>query len=238
MGVTIDQIKDLRDKTSAGMGLCKEALEKSKGDMDKAIEYVNKRSDVISRLYNQTGAKIGHCKLAYEEAGQDFEKAVEIIKERGWEEDVSDSAAKVKREGILGFYVHGVDQKTAAVVELFCDTDFVAKNEKFQNLAKELAMQVAAMNPKYASKESVPEEVIKEEKKVISKSDDIEGKPDDVVEKIVDGKMNKFYQENCLLEQNYFRDDSVKVSSLVDDARVKLGEKIEVGRIYRIGLGE
>lgn len=240
MAVSKDDIIKLRAKTSAGMALCKEALVESSGDMDKAVKYINKRSDVVSRLYNQTGAKIGHCKLALEEADNDFEKAAEIIKERGWEDDLSASASSedTNKDGVIGVYVHGVDQKVVAMVELLCDTDFVAKNEKFKELAHELAMQVAALNPKYADRDSIPEDVLKKEKELIEKSDDVKGKPENVVEKIIEGKMNKFYQENCLLEQKYFKDEDVKVQSLVDDAITTLGEKIRIGRIFRMKLGE
>lgn len=233
----MEDIKKLRAKTFAGIALCKEALLKSDGNMDKAVEYVNERSDVVSRLYNQTGAKIIHCKIAFEEAEQDFEKALEIIKERGWMGDIT-ADTKKKKEGILGIYAHGEQKKLVAVVEVFCDTDFVARNEEFQKFAQELAMQAAAMGAKYASRDSVPEEVIEAEKKVISESDELKDKPEDVIEKILEGKMLKFYEENCLLEQKYFRDDSKKVEDLFDEALTKLGEKLSIGRIYRIQLGE
>lgn len=238
MAITTDQIKQLRAKTFAGLALCKEALQKNKGDMDKAIEYVNERSDVVGRLYNLTGAKIIHCKLAYEDADKDFEKAVEIIKEKGWEGDINACGDDTKREGVLGVYHHGTDKKIVGVVELFCDTDFVARNEAFQQLAQELAMQVVATNPKYGDKDSVPEDVTEAEKKMLMKSDDVKGKPEKIVEKIVEGKMKKFYEDNCLLEQVYFKDDSKIVRNLVDEAILTLGEKINVGKVYRIELGK
>ncbi len=238
MAISMEDVKKLRAKTSAGLALCKEALQKSDGDMEKAVEYVNDRSDVISRLYNTTGAKIGHCKLAFEEAEKDFEKAVEIINERGWNDATSaDSCGGEKIEGVIGCYLHGVDQKVAALVELKCDTDFVAKNKDFKELAHELAMQVAAMKPKYVDRDSIPEDVLKKEKEILEKSDDLKGKPADIVEKILEGKMERFYEKNCLLDQVYFKDENKKVGDLVDDALTKLGEKIEVRRIYRMEMG-
>lgn len=235
MSVSIEDVKKLRAKTSAGLGLCKEALEESDGDMKKAVDYVNERSDVIGRLYNLTGAKIGHCKLALEEADNDFEKAVELIKERGWDKEIEDECGT--KEGVIGVYLHGVNHKVVGLVEVFCDTDFVAKNEDFRELAHNLAMQVAAMKAVYVDKESVPEEVVEEQRELIKKMDDVKNKPDDVVDKIVDGKMNKFYQEKCLLEQQYIKDKDQKVGDILDQAISTLGEKLSVGRIYRMELG-
>ncbi|HOF79275.1 MAG TPA: hypothetical protein PLA45_02920, partial [Candidatus Dojkabacteria bacterium] len=117
MNITVDDIRSLRNKTSAGMGLCKEALTKSEGDMAKAIEYINERSDVISRLRNLTGAKIGLCKLAYDEAEKDFEKAVALINERGWNDPIGDEEVEIG-EGIIESYVHGREQRLVALVEV------------------------------------------------------------------------------------------------------------------------
>ncbi len=235
--ISLDDIKKLREKTFAGMALCKEALTKAGGDMEKAIEYVNQRSDVIGRLYNLTGAKIGQCKIAFEQCGKDFEKTVAFINEKGWAKEVSQEQKKA-REGVIGVYLHGVNQKVVALVELLCDTDFVARNDDFKNLAHELAMQVASMGAKYADRDSVPADVIEGLKKEYEEDESLKNKPVDIVEKILQGKLEKFYQENCLLEQTYFRDETKKVRNLVDDAISKLGEKISVGRIYRMSVGE
>ncbi|MBN1618806.1 elongation factor Ts [Candidatus Dojkabacteria bacterium] len=225
----------LRKMTSAGMALCKEALTDSDGDFEKARKYIDKRSDVVSRLYNLTGAKIIHCKIAHEKAEGDFEKAVEIIKENGWGGDPSQEK---KKEGGLGIYIHGEEQKLVIIVELFCDTDFVAKNEKFKNLAHELAMQVASNGAKYAEPDLVPKAVIEEQKKMIKESDELKGKSDDIIEKITEGKLKKFYEESCLTEQKYFRDEEKTIRNILDDAIANIGEKISLGRIYRIKLGE
>ena len=229
MGVTVEDIKTLRAKTSAGMALCKEALVKSDGDMNKAVEYINKRSDVISRLRNLTGAKIGLCKLAFEEAGKDFEKAVELIKERGWDEPIGEDLDE-KKEGVIEAYVHGKEQKLAALVEVQCKTDFVARNEDFRKFAHEIVLQVAAMKPEYVSKDSIKEEELNKLKELYEKEAKSEGKPDNIVEKIVEGKLNKFFEEKCLLSQKWFKDDSKTMGNLLDDAVQKLGEPIEISR--------
>ena len=230
MKVTVENIKTLRARTSAGMALCKEALMKSNGDMEKAIEYINKRSNTINRLRNLTGAKIGLVKLAFEEAGKDFEKAVELIRERGWDEPIEINPCE-KKEGIIEAYVHGKEQRLVALVELNCKTDFAAKNENFKKLAHELALQVAAMKPEYVSKEDVSEKKIKELTEVFKKEADSEGKSKEIAEKIVEGKLNSFFGEKCLLEQKWFKDEKKKVVNLIEEEVQKLGEPITVSRI-------
>ena len=230
MAVTVEDIKTLRAKTSAGMALCKEALVKSDGDMQKAIEYINKRSDVISRLRNLTGAKIGLCKLAFEDAEKDFEKAVEIIKERGWDEPIGEDMED-KGEGVIDVYLHGKEQKLVALVEVKCKTDFVAMNEDFRNFAHELALQIAAMKPEYISKDLISEEEVKKLTELFTKEAHSEGKPDNLIEKIVNGKLEKYFAEKCLLEQKWFKDENKTISNLLDDAIQKLGEPIEINRM-------
>ena len=230
MGITVEDIKTLRAKTSAGMALCKEALVKSDGDMGKAVEYINKRSDVISRLRNLTGAKIGLCKLAFEDAEKDFEKAVEIIKERGWDEPIGEGVEE-KGEGVIDIYMHGKEQKLVSLVEVKCKTDFVAMNQDFREFAHELALQVAAMKPTYISKESISEEELTKAKELFKKEAYSEDKPENIIEKIVEGKLSKYFEEKCLLEQKWFKDENKTISNLLDDAIQKLGEPIEVTRI-------
>jgi elongation factor Ts len=229
MGVSIEDIKLLRAKTSAGMVLCKEALEAAGGDMQKAIEYINERSDVVTRLHNLTGAKIGHCKLAYEEAGNDFEKAVEIIKQRGWDAPIE--AEEFKGEGLIEVYSHGTEKKLVSLVEAVCKTDFVARNEDFRSFVHEVALQVAAMKPMYISKESIPSEELEKMKEVFKKEAEADGKPAEIAEKMVDGKLNKYYAEKCLLEQKWFKDDTKTIHDLLEESIAKLGEPIEIRRI-------
>jgi elongation factor Ts len=234
--VQVEDIKKLRAKTSAGMALCKEALEKSDGDVQTAIEYINERSDVIARLHNLTGAKIGLCKLALEETEKDFEKAVQLIKERGWDEPIEPEYEI--GNGIIDSYLHGTDQRLASLVEVKCKTDFVAKNEEFKEFVHELSLQVAAMKPKYISKDDIPKEELAQIKDTFIKETQAEGKPEDMQEKIVEGKLNKYYQENCLLEQKWFKDESKTMRNLLDEATTKLGEPLEVRRILYWEFGK
>lgn len=235
--VTINDIKDLREKTSAGMALCKEALVKSDGDMKKAIEYINKRSDVIGRLKNLTGAKIGLCKLAYDDAGKDFEKAVEIIKEKGWDNPI-DGDLEGKVEGVIDAYVHGTDRKLVALAEVTCKTDFVSKNDDFRDFVHEITLQVAAMKPEFVSRDSVDEKVIKELEDTFRKEVESEKKPKDMVEKIVEGKLKKYLSEKCLLEQKWFKDESKTIKDLLDEATQKIGEPLTIRRILLWELGK
>lgn len=237
MGVSLDAIKQLREKTSAGMALCKEALEASDGDMSKAIEYINQRSDVVSRLRDLTGAKIGLCKIAYEDAAHDFEKAVELIKERGWDSPIG-AEDEGSREGVIDVYLHGSERKLFAAVEVITKTDFVAKNDQFRAFVHELTLQVAASKPTYVSKEDMPADKVEEMKALFLKEVEQEGKPANIAEKIVEGKLNKYYAENCLMEQKWFKDESKTIRSLFDDAVAKMGEPLVVRRITFWELGK
>jgi elongation factor Ts len=237
MNVSIEDIKTLRAKTSAGMALCKEALVASEGDMKKAIEYINKKSDVVSRLRNLTGAKIGLCKMALEEAENDFEKAVEIIKERGWDEPIAGESSAEKGEGVIETYLHGMDHQLASIVEVKCKTDFVSSNDEFRAFAHEIALQVAAMKPVYVSKEDISDEEMKKIKEIFKKETEAEGKPENMIEKIVEGKLSKYFSEKCLLDQKWFKDESKTIQNLLDEAVQKLGEPIQITRILFWELG-
>ncbi|MBN1373984.1 elongation factor Ts [Candidatus Dojkabacteria bacterium] len=238
MVVTIDQIKALRAKTGAGLGICKEALVAEKGDESKAIEYVNKRSDVIVRLFNATGAKLALCKVAFKDADKNYEKALAIIEERGWGKPVDESKVNTSCSGVIGTYVHGTDHKTVALVELTCTTDSVATNEQFRELAHDIAMQVAAMNPKYVSSESLPESEKKKLMEEWAEEFKAQGKPENVIEGIVKGKFDTFCKENCLTAQVYFKDDEKTISDILNENTVKFGEKIDVRRFLLWRLGE
>ena len=236
MKVSIEDIKTLREKTSAGMSLCKEALEFSKGDMAKAIEYINKKSDVFARLHDLTGAKIGSCKIALEDAKGDFQKAVDLIKERGWDNPVV--ANKETKEGIIDVYLHGVDRKLYSAVEVICKTDFVARNDLFKSFVHELALQVAATKPKFISKEEIPDKKVKELKTLFKKEVEMEKKPANIIEKIISGKLENYYKENCLLEQKWFKDETKTMRNLLDEAQQKLGEPLTIARITFWELGK
>ncbi|WKZ31397.1 MAG: elongation factor Ts [Candidatus Dojkabacteria bacterium] len=228
----------LRNKTSAGIGLCREALEVTGGDIEKAIAYINEKSDAVSRLHNMTGAKIGLCKIALQDAEQDFEKALQIIKERGWESDPVDDSNEKVGEGAIGVYHHGTDRKTVALVEVQCITDFVARNEKFIELTNELAKQVAAMKPKFVSKESIPEDKVAELRELFTREAKEEGKPENILEKIIEGKMAKYFEENCLMQQKWFKDDSKTMQNLFDEAISQMGEALVIKRILLWEFGK
>lgn len=237
MSYTVEDIKILRAKTSAGMSLCKEALEASNGDMNKAIEYINGKSDAVSRLRDLTGAKIGLCKLALNDTNNDFEKAVELIKERGWDNPVVENE-DVKYEGIIDSYVHGIDKKLVASVEVICKTDFVAKNDAFRKFVHEVVLQIAAMKPEYISSNEISQDKLQEMRDLYARELREEGKPENMIEKIVDGKISKYLEEKCLLNQKWFKDDSKTIQNLLDDIIQTSGEPILIRRMLVWELGK
>lgn len=188
----------------------------------------------VKQLREQTGAGMMDAKQALIEAGGDINKALEVLRKRGQTIASKKSTRQVK-EGYIGVYLHS-NGKVGAMVELLCETDFVARNEDFQNLAKELAMQVAAMNPSYLSPEDVPEEIKVKEKEIYRAEMKNAGKPAEVLEKIVEGKLDKFYSQHCLLRQNYIKDDNLTVEKLLTQNIAKIGENIKVGKFYRLSI--
>lgn len=191
-------------------------------------------ADMIKKLRELTGAGVLDCRKALDSAQGDMDKAVEILREKG----LAAAAKKSSREasnGIIGSYVH-MGAKMAALVEVNCETDFVARTDQFQGLARDLAMQVVAARPLYVRREDVPAEVVAQEKeKYLDQLEDA-NKPQSVVERIIEGKLAKFYEETCLLEQSFIKDDSVTVRSLLTDMVARLGENIVVRRFVRFEL--
>ncbi|MEO2065836.1 MAG: translation elongation factor Ts [Desulfurobacteriaceae bacterium] len=193
-------------------------------------------TQMIKELREKTGAGIVDCKKALVEAGGDMEKAVEILRKKG----AAKAAKKAERataEGAVFSYIHG-GGKVGVLVELNCETDFVARNETFKELGHEIAMQIAAMAPEYVSREDVPPEVVEKEKAVLKEQAMAEGKPEHIVEKIVEGRLAKFYSEKCLLEQPWIKDDSKTIKDLITDYITKLGENIKVRRFARFEVGK
>lgn len=237
MAVSMEDIKKLRAMTSAGMGLCKEALEATDGDFQKAVEYINERSDVVSRIRDLTRAKIGLVKIALEEADNDFEKAVEIIREKGWDEPLGNETVE-NVEGIIDAYVHGLDKRLISLVEVTCKTDFVSRNEDFRTFVHELSLQVAATKPQYISVDEIPEEELSSVKETFMKEVEAEGKPKEIAEKIIEGKLSKFYAEKVLLEQKWFKDESKTIRNLFDEAVQKMGEPLTIRRILFWEIGK
>ncbi|MCC7212293.1 MAG: elongation factor Ts [Candidatus Brocadia sp.] len=188
----------------------------------------------IMKLREQTGAGILECRNALDEVKGDFEKALEIIKKKG----IAKAAKKEQRttaEGRIGTYIH-TNGKLGVMVELNCETDFVAKNEVFQQLLKDICMQVAATKPLAVRREDVPGHLIEEQKKIFS--EEAKGKPANILEKITSGKMDSFYKERCLMEQPFIKDNTQTIQDLLVANIAKIGENIKINRFIRFEVGE
>ena len=192
--------------------------------------------ELIKELRQRTGAGIVECKKVLQETGGDVDKAVELLRKRGAAK-AEKKAGRATAQGVIASYIHA-GGKAGALVEVNCETDFVAMTEDFQNLAREIAMQVVAMSPKYVSPEEVPDEVIQKEKEILREQAISEGKPENVVEKVVEGRFAKFLAENCLLEQPWIKDSTKTVEDLINEYIAKLGENIKVKRFCRFQIGE
>ncbi|OGO15275.1 MAG: translation elongation factor Ts [Chloroflexi bacterium RBG_16_48_8] len=190
----------------------------------------------IKELRDETGAGILDCKEALEATGGDFERAVKILREKGFAE-AQKRADRETQNGVLELYNHG-DGRVGVMVEVNCETDFVARTVEFRDFAHEIALQIAANAPKYVGVEDIPAEVIQTEKEKFRDEALQEGKPEQIVDRIVEGRINKFYEENCLLLQDYVRDDSMKVEELLQQAIAKIGENMAIRRFVRWEMGE
>lgn len=188
----------------------------------------------VKELREKTGAGIMDCKRALSEAAGDLEKAVLWLREKGIAA-AAGRAGRVASEGAVGSYIHA-GGKIGVLIEVNCETDFCAKSEAFQALVKELALQVAALNPRVVRREELSPAVIEQERQIYASQ--AEGKPAAVVAKIVEGKLEKFYKEACLLEQTYARDSNKTVNDLIGEAALQMREKIDVRRFTRYQMGE
>lgn len=195
MQITVQMVKELREKTGAGMMECKKALEASNGDFNKAIEYLRQKGLATAQK----------------------------------------KSSRVTTEGIIASYIHMY--KIGVLVELNCETDFVARNEEFRQLTKDIAMHIAALNPQYIKREDVPQETVKKEKEIY-KAQITGNKPPQVIEKIVEGKLEKFFEEMCLLEQPFIKDPQKKIKELITEKIAKFGENIVVRRFARFQVGQ
>lgn len=191
---------------------------------------------MVKELREKTGAGIMDCKKALAECGGDMEKATEALRKKGLA-TAAKKASRATNEGLIHAYIH-MGGKIGVLIEVNCETDFVARTDEFKELVHNLAMQVAASAPLYVSKEDVPEEVLEKERKLYREQALEQGKPEKVVDRIVEGKLNKFYQEICLLEQPYIREPEKTISQLITEYIAKLGENIRVKRFTRYQLGE
>lgn len=193
-------------------------------------------AQMVKELRDATGAGILDCRKALVAVEGDFDKAVDHLREKG----LSQAAKRMSREaddGLIVSYIHG-DGRIGVLVEVNCETDFVARTDEFQSLADEIAMQIAAMNPGYVTREDIPEDVVEHEREVYRKWALEEGKPEHIVDRIVDGRLEKFFADTCLWEQEYIRNDEKTIGELVKEAIATLGENIVIRRFARYELGE
>ncbi len=188
----------------------------------------------VQKLREMTAASILDCKKALDEAKGDLTGAVEFLRKKGMASAIKKLSRQTK-DGLISSYIHH-GGKIGVLIELNCETDFVAKTKEFSELSHELAMQVAASNPVYIRREEVPEEIISKEKEIYK--DQIKNKPPNVVDKIVDGKMNKYFAQVCLMEQPFIKESNANVDAFVKGYIVKLGENISVRRFVRFELGK
>lgn len=191
---------------------------------------------MVKEIRDATGAGFVDCKKALEETDGNSEQAIEILRVKGLAK-ASKKTGRETHEGTVMSYIHA-GGKIGVLLEVNCETDFVARNDEFQDFTKEVAMQIAASNPTYVSSEDVPEDVINKEKEIMKAQVIESGKPENVADKIVEGKIAKYYEENCLLNQVYIRDSKKKISDLVSELIAKVGENIKVRRFQRYQLGE
>lgn len=189
--------------------------------------------DLIKELRELTGAGILEIKGALTEAANDKTKAVEILRKKGALK-AGKKADRVAKEGLVEAYIHP-GNRVGVLVEVNCETDFVARTEDFKTLVKDLALHIAAANPLYVSTSDVPAEVIEKEKEIYK--EEVKGKPETVIAKILEGKLAKYYEETCLMEQPFAKNGDIKIKDLISAATAKMGEKVEVKRFARFVLG-
>ncbi|MCF8052838.1 MAG: translation elongation factor Ts [Desulfobacterales bacterium] len=193
-------------------------------------------ADMVKQLREKTGAGIMDCKEALGESGADMDKAVEYLRKKGLA-TAAKRAGREMSEGLVHAYIH-TGGKIGVLVEVNCETDFVAKNEDFADLTKNIAMHIAASNPVGIRPEDVPAEAVEKEKEIYKAQALESGKPENVVDKIVEGKLSKFFKESCLLNQPYVRNPDITVADMLNEAIAKIGENITVRRFTRYQIGE
>lgn len=189
---------------------------------------------IIQNLRKQTGAGIVDCKKALQEADENLDKAIEILRRKG-KKMAEKKQDRAMLNGLIESYVHA-GGKVGAIIELSCETDFVARNKEFKNLAHDLAMQVAATNPSYLKPEDIPQDVIEKEKSIYKDQIDLTNKPADILDKIIEGKLQKYFQEVCLLKQPFIKDDKMTVEELIKQKVAQIGENISLRRFVRFSL--
>ena len=188
----------------------------------------------VKELRERTGIGMMECKTALEESAGDLDKAIEILRKKGYAR-AKDKAERAAHEGLIGSYIH-MTGKIGVLVEVNCETDFVARNDEFKELAKNIAMHIAAANPKYVAPADIPAEVLEQERAIVREQFKDSKKPAEIVAKIVEGKLSKFYEEVCLLEQPFIKDDKIKIKDLVTQFIAKFKENTKVSRFVRFEI--
>lgn len=190
----------------------------------------------IAKLRAMTGAGMMDCKKALTESNGDMDGAVKFLREKGMAA-AAKKADRIAAEGVVGSYIH-MGGKIGVLVEVNCETDFVAKSEQFQQLVKDIAMQIAAAKPLYVNSSEVPAEVLESEKEILRTQALNEGKPAQIVEKMVEGRIKKYYQDFCLMDQQFVKNPDLTIATLINEATLKIGEKISIRRFTRYEMGE
>src|SRR6266852_4492062 len=191
---------------------------------------------LVKELRERTGAGFSDCRAALVEANCNIEKAIEILRKKG-QAAAAKKAQREASEGLVGSYIHA-GGKIGVLVEVNCESDFVARTEAFQHLCHDIAMHIAALDPKYVRREDVTSEMLEKEREIYKAQALASGKPENIVDKIVAGKMEKFYEENCLYEQHFIKDEGTTIGEMVSSAIAKLGENISIKRFARFKVGE
>lgn len=190
---------------------------------------------MVKELREKTGAGMMDCKKALSDADGNMDRAVEILREKGLAA-VAKKAGRIAAEGLVESYIHG--GRIGVLVEVNSETDFVAKNQEFKDFVKDVAMQIAAANPLYVTKEEVPQDEILKEKEILKQQALNEGKPEKIVEKMVEGRIEKYYKEVCLLEQSFVKNPDITIGELLIEKTAKIGEKLSIRRFVRFEVGE
>jgi elongation factor Ts len=193
-------------------------------------------ANLVKELRERTGAGFSDCRAALVESSADIEKAIDILRKKG-QAAAAKKAQRQASEGLVGHYIHA-GGKIGVIVEVNCESDFVARTEAFQQLCHDIAMHIAAIDPRYLRREEVTPEMLEREREIYKDQAKATGKPEAVIERIVTGKMEKFYEENCLYEQHYIKDESVTIGEMITQAIAKLGENVSVRRFVRFKVGE
>src|SRR6185437_12828031 len=199
-------------------------------------EQVNVPANLVKELRERTGAGFSDCRAALVEAGGTLEEAIDILRRKG-QAAAQKKAQREATEGMVGHYIHA-GGKIGVLVEINCESDFVARTEDFQRLCHDVAMHIAALDPRYVRRQEVTQQILDHEREIYREQARATGKPEPVIERIVNGKMEKFYEENCIYEQHFIKDESVTVLELINQMVAKLGENISVRRFVRMKVGE